>query len=355
MTLIIGLANSQQVILISDRRLSSNGRVVEDESNKASVLICRDARLAVAFAGLAQAGTFLTRRWLLEALLKSAEPDHLMWPTISRFRDRATREFATITAVRKQDKRLSVVLAGYCYDEGLPRCYYFLISNFEGFDSQQPPLAVPLEEFRVHWGRESRPLEESLSVVITVGADKAITQEHVEMLQALLRENRPPKALVGKGVEIIHDVAESHRSGNLVGKQCTSIILPSDPEATASVGYHSSKVTHKIYGPSVVEARGGDFGSFILESPELEARDSLGRPSILNFPKVGRNHPCPCGSGIKYKKCHGRPEDNGPPVVIGSGDSQGQAGGRAAEAPRRLTPQSDRSPANSAASSRKGS
>ena len=24
-------------------------------------------------------------------------------------------------------------------------------------------------------------------------------------------------------------------------------------------------------------------------------------------PKVGRNDPCPCGSGKKYKKCHGRP------------------------------------------------
>jgi preprotein translocase subunit SecA len=23
--------------------------------------------------------------------------------------------------------------------------------------------------------------------------------------------------------------------------------------------------------------------------------------------KVGRNDPCPCGSGRKYKKCHGRP------------------------------------------------
>ncbi|MBI4340885.1 MAG: SEC-C domain-containing protein [Candidatus Omnitrophica bacterium] len=23
-------------------------------------------------------------------------------------------------------------------------------------------------------------------------------------------------------------------------------------------------------------------------------------------PKVGRNDPCPCGSGLKYKKCHGK-------------------------------------------------
>jgi uncharacterized protein YecA (UPF0149 family) len=24
-----------------------------------------------------------------------------------------------------------------------------------------------------------------------------------------------------------------------------------------------------------------------------------------DHPKVGRNDPCPCGSGKKYKKCHG--------------------------------------------------
>lgn len=32
--------------------------------------------------------------------------------------------------------------------------------------------------------------------------------------------------------------------------------------------------------------------------------------------KVSRNEPCPCGSGIKFKKCHGRqPEDATPPVA----------------------------------------
>ncbi len=24
------------------------------------------------------------------------------------------------------------------------------------------------------------------------------------------------------------------------------------------------------------------------------------------FPRVGRNDPCPCGSGRKYKRCHGK-------------------------------------------------
>lgn len=34
-----------------------------------------------------------------------------------------------------------------------------------------------------------------------------------------------------------------------------------------------------------------------------EAIKELGDPSIE---KVGRNDPCPCNSGKKYKKCHGK-------------------------------------------------
>ncbi len=30
-----------------------------------------------------------------------------------------------------------------------------------------------------------------------------------------------------------------------------------------------------------------------------------GTPEVRTERKVGRNEPCPCGSGKKYKKCHG--------------------------------------------------
>jgi SEC-C motif-containing protein len=29
---------------------------------------------------------------------------------------------------------------------------------------------------------------------------------------------------------------------------------------------------------------------------------------VRTGPKIGRNDPCPCGSGKKYKHCHGRQE-----------------------------------------------
>jgi preprotein translocase subunit SecA len=28
--------------------------------------------------------------------------------------------------------------------------------------------------------------------------------------------------------------------------------------------------------------------------------------AVATLPKVGRNDPCPCGSGKKYKACHGK-------------------------------------------------
>jgi SEC-C motif-containing protein len=31
------------------------------------------------------------------------------------------------------------------------------------------------------------------------------------------------------------------------------------------------------------------------------------RPIVRDQPKIGRNDPCPCGSGKKYKKCCGKP------------------------------------------------
>lgn len=30
------------------------------------------------------------------------------------------------------------------------------------------------------------------------------------------------------------------------------------------------------------------------------------QPSVRDERKVGRNEPCPCGSGKKYKQCHGK-------------------------------------------------
>lgn len=41
-------------------------------------------------------------------------------------------------------------------------------------------------------------------------------------------------------------------------------------------------------------------------SPQAFLGQNQNLPDIVTFPKVGRNEPCPCGSGKKYKHCHGK-------------------------------------------------
>jgi preprotein translocase subunit SecA len=43
-----------------------------------------------------------------------------------------------------------------------------------------------------------------------------------------------------------------------------------------------------------------------LLAPTAGAAEPKSQPIIHAVPKVGRNDPCPCGSGKKYKQCHGK-------------------------------------------------
>ncbi len=67
-------------------------------------------------------------------------------------------------------------------------------------------------------------------------------------------------------------------------------------------------------GPSTAPAaspfgaiRGGGAASAVAEPPRpaRTGGDDTVRQVKREEPKTGRNDPCPCGSGKKYKKCHG--------------------------------------------------
>ncbi len=87
-----------------------------------------------------------------------------------------------------------------------------------------------------------------------------------------------------------------------VDQQVTSAIFRIEKESPAFVGslWEITAVNHAEAAPmtssdgEVTETQGG-------HSPEATAVE----PIHNRQPKVGRNDPCPCGSGKKYKKCHG--------------------------------------------------
>ena len=85
-----------------------------------------------------------------------------------------------------------------------------------------------------------------------------------------------------------------------VGQQVTSAIFRLEKESPAFVGslWEITSTTHEDAG-SVAQYEESSGG---LEPGQ---KPTAVEPIRNAAPKVGRNDPCPCGSGKKYKKCHG--------------------------------------------------
>ena len=65
--------------------------------------------------------------------------------------------------------------------------------------------------------------------------------------------------------------------------------------------------THVEALPQNAEYRGAEESASFSTVNDSQAKEStLAHKPIATGPKVGRNDPCPCGSGKKYKKCHGK-------------------------------------------------
>ena len=78
------------------------------------------------------------------------------------------------------------------------------------------------------------------------------------------------------------------------------------PELVPELKHKERRVVaqHPGYGPS--SATPGDFngGDGAMNPGAMDAPEKI-KTVVRAAPKVGRNDPCPCGSGKKYKKCHG--------------------------------------------------
>ncbi|HKJ23139.1 MAG TPA: SEC-C metal-binding domain-containing protein, partial [Gammaproteobacteria bacterium] len=73
-----------------------------------------------------------------------------------------------------------------------------------------------------------------------------------------------------------------------------------DVEAVQARRRPTTKVRYEHAEPEPLAADGED------EVPPAGGEEEAAKPFVREGRKVGRNEPCPCGSGKKYKQCHGR-------------------------------------------------
>jgi hypothetical protein len=302
-TMIITLGNVRNAILVSDRRLTLPGGGYDDESNKAFVLTTRDARMAIGFAGLAEAPTlrFKTRFWLAQALAEVAPPNHTIVEMLPRLKARADRD---ISALRVTDKRLSITGVGYIYPNGQPRLAFFRLSNFESPDMQPLVADRAARQFQewTWWAEEDVPsamLGNISGFFMLPSQAQSVWDETKEWV----RTDKPSEAIVSRTVKLIRLTADDRKTQGSVGRQCMSVVISSDPTVQPTSRYHTSEVKATSYMPGSIDARGGPHPVLAVMDASFGAVDEA-VPTVV--PEVPRNRPCPCGSGRKYKYCHGR-------------------------------------------------
>ena len=79
------------------------------------------------------------------------------------------------------------------------------------------------------------------------------------------------------------------------------------PQEARRVPQEHTDMSRMKLNKAEVDARGQAYAAneedYYTDNPETEVHK---RTPILAGPKIGRNDPCPCGSGKKYKSCHGK-------------------------------------------------
>jgi uncharacterized protein YecA (UPF0149 family) len=78
--------------------------------------------------------------------------------------------------------------------------------------------------------------------------------------------------------------------------------LLAEPAVQYALGTHLAQLGRTVKARRALQAAGADAS---IEGLATTALAEVPEPVVAQAPPVGRNDPCPCGSGRKYKKCHG--------------------------------------------------
>lgn len=295
MTLIVAVGNLNYVAVVSDRRLT--GRA-DDESNKATILHSPGIRAVAVYTGLAESGPFKTAIWLPEALHSAMSSGGL---DLDGFCASATHRFSRLRAARRSELCLFIGVFGFfvAKDETVPRLTRVFVSNCsEGVPGR---FASRIEQ-------ATRPDDPAASFALIGGAHQPAYEPRRQEIEELARQGRPAKAIVAKAIELIRMAAKTDPK---VGPQCSSVVVTR--EGTGSFNYHSGVPTKRIYTPAIVTPTDTFLGAYLERMS----------PGFATVPKVASGEPCPCRSGRRYGRCHGRPPARGvQPKVIFTPDGR---------------------------------
>lgn len=301
MTLLIAAVQKKFALLVADRRLSSAGILVDDKENKSGVLYLDNMAILYGYTGLSKCGSYNARRWFCDMALEAAKTSRRFPEFFDALEDVASASFMgqpDVRRLREADRRLTVAMAGFRANG--QRCLGFL-SNFEKFGSL--PSAVARPRFVWQLAFDQGYGDDSFSAVHLFGAYEAVLLEELGRIGELLQRGAPANSVRDYAVRVVEKAGKRSSARGSIGPYILSSILdaplPEGKRPQVRSRFHTIGLGKSIYLADIIAIDSIE-GTTVARDIELRRE---GDPAMIGA--VHRNSACPCGSGFKYRHCHG--------------------------------------------------
>ena len=285
MTLIVGAISNHCALLASDRRLSSNGKIIEEDSTKSFCLYTKDSKMVFGYTGVAKINEFSTEVFIMDAFKTICQTKFTLRDILHQLSNYFSENFNE-KKLSINRPYLSVLFVGYMYEEdhqSIP--VIFRISNFE-YGGKQSKFAL---------------VEHDVNDVQIAGYTEFVNSSDLTKLKEIIDLNHV-YAAADKAYDIIKKCNRDPRSQNTIGDRANICTFFSQINSPVLSVYYMNSVSKTCYSSNFIVV---GKGKMLLQSSgsKMVVRNTA---NFLVVPKVKRNYPCSCGSGKKYKDCHGR-------------------------------------------------
>lgn len=279
MTLLVSILNHNFAILVADRRLTSGSKIVDDYYSKLTVLCCHDARVAIAFTGLATANDYDTSEWLMEYLRREGEGDD--------------RFLGLMQGIGQQ-------LEGELHRRKLSQyALTFLVTGFFYRDKGRQPICLKItnvsDSGQVDSSFRMQILSETFESVIVEfeGMVGAVDSQTKANLQKIASTHIDCKHALRKAVLLLQKSATHIKAMKTIGQHCNSAVINAEVDTTIVSTYHVPNAEHEFFGTNSVITKGVYSYAPMMRGAELLAGKEL-----------RKRDPCWCGSRLRFKDCH---------------------------------------------------
>ena len=204
-------------------------------------------------------------------------------------------EYAGARVMRHFEKAVTLQILDQCWKEHLASMDYLRQSvGLRGYAQKNPKQEYKREAFEMFQALTGRIKSEVVGLLSKV---QVRAEEDVEAVEARRRRSASVEAIHAAPPE---PVDEAFAPRIAAQPEEAEAGMAMEPMRAAAGGM--ARGLPAPPGPAPVPARAPGAGS---AGPRRSGADDRS-PFVRGGRKIGRNEPCPCGSGKKFKQCHGR-------------------------------------------------